>query len=46
MKSFFVVVKTSEAITLFYSAIGAHSFDVWDQAIERFGICKVSVRPA
>jgi hypothetical protein len=46
MKSFFVVVKTSDAMTLFYSAIGATSFDVLNDALDRHGLCKVTVRPA
>ncbi len=45
MKSFEVVIRT-DLETLTYPAIGAHSFDVLDAALVRFGdaLRKVTVR--
>lgn len=43
MKSFAVKVRTAES-SFSYIALATHSFDVWDAAVERFGICKVTVR--
>lgn len=45
MKSFAVVVRTNLA-TFSYTAIGSHSVDVLTDALDRFGVCKVTVRAA
>ncbi|MCB4349760.1 hypothetical protein LA345_38860 (plasmid) [Burkholderia vietnamiensis] len=45
MKSFQVIVKTPDSMTLSYPAIGACSIDVLMDALEQHGLCKVTVRP-
>lgn len=45
MHLFRVTIKTkTQAVS--YIAIASHSFDAHEQAVKRFGLCKISVRPA
>lgn len=45
MIAFAVTVRT-ERSAFSYTEIGAHCFDVLSNAIGRYGVCKVKVRPA
>lgn len=44
MSTFIATVRTETAVYT-YTAIATSSIDVIDAAIDRFGVCGVSVRP-
>jgi len=45
MRCFHVIART-EGATYSYDAVAASSFDAFNAAVDRFGACKISVRPA
>ncbi|WP_157650719.1 hypothetical protein [Burkholderia ubonensis] len=43
MMSFAVTITTLDGAQHHYTALGSHCFDVWDEAVTTFGVCKVKV---
>lgn len=46
MFTFTVKITTQDGTQHDYTAIGSHSFDVWDAAITTYGMCKVCITTA